>query len=227
MAKKQKTKVSDQAIGLDVQLNKSEAFLEKNWKVILAAIVAVIVVVAGIFIYRNHKAAMNAEASTAMAKSEAAFGMEQYEQALNGNGADEVGFLKIIDEYSGTKAANLAKAYAGLCYVNLDNTDEAIKMLESFDPQDDQFISPSAIAALGNCYATKGDRKMGAETVVKAAKRANNDAMSPIFMMQAAQLYESLNQNDKALELYKQIKDNYSRSSLANDIDKYIERVSK
>lgn len=227
MAKKQKNKVSDRAIGLDIQLSKSEAFIEKNWKVILAAILAVIVVAVGIFIYRNHKAAKNEEASTAMAKSEAAFGMEQYDQALNGNGAEELGFLKIIDEYSGTKTANLAKAYAGLCYVNLDNTDEAIKMLESFDPQDDQFISPSAIAALGNCYATKGDSKKGAETLVKAAKKANNDAVSPIFLLQAAQLYESLNQNDKALELYKQIKETYSRSSLANDIDKYIERVTK
>lgn len=227
MAKNKNQKVSDKAIGLDVQLNKSEAFIEKNWKVIVAVLAALIIVAVGIFIYRNHMEKKSAEAAQAIAKSEAAFGMEQYEQALNGDGVQEKGFLKIIDEYSGTKTANLARAYAGLCYANLDQTDQTIKMLEDFDPQDDQIISPAAIAALGNCYATKGDVQKGAETLVKAAKRADNDAVSPIFLLQAGQLYESLDQNDKAISLYKEIKEKYFRSSLASDIDKYIERATK
>jgi len=46
-------------------------------------------------------------------------------------------------------------------------------------------------------------------------------------LRQAGEIYESLNQTDKALELYQQIKDKYYRSPLAGDIDKYIERVSK
>ena len=227
MAKNQKTKVSDQAIGLDIQLNKSEAFLERNWKIIVAILAAVIVVVAGIFIYRNYMSSQTEKANEAIAKSQAAFGMEQYEQALNGDGVNELGFLKIIDEYSGTTTANLAKAYAGLCYANLDQTAEAIKMLEDFEPQDDQIISPSAIAALGNCYVKNGDTEKGAETLVKAAKRASNDAVSPIFLLQAGQLYESLDKADKALDLYKEIKDKYFRSPLASDIDKYIERATK
>ncbi len=227
MAKNQKTKVSDQAIGLDIQLNKSEAFLERNWKIIVAILAAVIVVVAGIFIYRNYMSSQTEKANEAIAKSQAAFGMEQYEQALNGDGVNELGFLKIIDEYSGTTTANLAKAYAGLCYANLDQTAEAIKMLEDFEPQDDQIISPSAIAALGNCYVKNGDTKKGAETLEKAAKRADNDAVSPIFLLQAGQLYENLEQYDKAVAAYKQIKEKYFRSQLANDIDKYIERATK
>jgi len=227
MAKNKNNKVSDKAIGLDVQLNKSEAFIEKNWKVIVAVLAAIIVVVAGIFIYRHHMSNKTDEANQAIAKSQAAFGMEQYEQALNGDGVAEKGFLKIIDEYSGTKTANLARAYAGICYANLDRTEEAIKMLESFDPQDDQIISPSAIAALGNCYVKNGDTEKGAETLVNAAKRANNDAVSPIFLLQAGQLYESLDKADKALDLYKEIKDKYFRSPLASDIDKYIERATK
>ena len=114
-----------------------------------------------------------------------------------------------------------------MCYVSLDRLDEAIKMLESFDPQDDQMISPSAIAALGNCYVKKGDNQKGAETLVKAAKKANNDAVSPVFLLQAGEVYEELGNTDKALELYKEIKDKYFRSPLSAEMDKYIERVSK
>lgn len=220
-------KASNDIIGLDVQLSKSEAFIEKHLKLILAILAVIIIVVSGIFLYRHYKANQTAEANEAIAASQNAFGMEQYEQALNGDGVKEKGFLKIIDEYSGTSTANLARAYAGLCYVNLDKLDEAIKMLESFDPQDDQMISPSAIAALGNCYVKKGDNEKGAETLVKAAQKANNDAVSPIFLLQAGEVYEELGKADKALELYKEIKDKYFNSPLYAEIDKYIERVSK
>ena len=220
-------KASNDVIGLDVQLSKSEAFIEKHLKLILAILAVIIIVVSGIFLYRHYKANQTAEANEAIAASQNAFGMEQYEQALNGDGVQEKGFLKIIDDYSGTSTANLAKAYAGLCYVSLDRLDEAIKMLESFDPQDDQMISPSAIAALGNCYVKKGDNQKGAETLVKAAKKANNDAVSPVFLLQAGEVYEELGNTDKALELYKEIKDKYFRSPLSAEMDKYIERVSK
>ena len=222
-------KASNDVIGLDVQLSKSEAFIEKHLKLILAILAVVVIVVSGIFIYRHYMSNQTAEANEAIAASQTAFGMEQYEQALNGDGVKEKGFLKIIDEYSGTSTANLAKAYAGLCYANMDKVDEAIKMLESFNPQDDQMISPSAIAALGNCYVKKGDNQKGAEMLVKAAKAANNDAVSPIFLLQAGEVYEELGNPDKALELYKEIKDKYFRSSLTSsgEINKYIERVSK
>ena len=100
-------------------------------------------------------------------------------------------------------------------------------MFEDFDAQNDQMVSPAALAALGNCYVKNGDSQKGAETLVKAAQKADNDAISPLALRQAGEIYESLNQTDKALELYQQIKDKYYRSPLANDIDKYIERVSK
>lgn len=220
-------KESNQAIGFDVQLNKSEAFIEKNLKAILIALAAIVIVISGIYLYRHYVNSQTAEADKAIALSQAAFGLNQYEQALNGNGGTEKGFLKIIDEYSGTKTANLAKAYAGLCYANLSRTDEAIKMLESFDPQDDKMISPSAIAALGNCYVTNGENEKGATKLIEAAKVANNDAVSPIFLLQAGEVYEEIGNADKAIELYKEIKSKYFRSQLSADIDKYIERASK
>lgn len=224
MAKKDK-KV--ESIALDEQLTKSEAFIEKNLKTILMVIAAVIVVVAGIFIYRNHMANVEQKAQNAIAKSQTAFAQEQFEQALNGDGANDLGFLKIIDEYSGTKTANLAKLYAAICYANTDKVAEAIKMFEDFDAKDDQMVSPAALAALGNCYVKNGDSQKGAETLVKAAQKADNDAVSPLALRQAGEIYESLNQPEKALELYQQIKDKYFRSALAGEIDKYIERVSK
>jgi len=45
--------------------------------------------------------------------------------------------------------------------------------------------------------------------------------------LQAARLLESQKKTDEALKIYKQIKEKYVNSAVAQDIDKYIERASK
>ena len=40
---------TDEPLALDVQLNKTEEYIEKNWKKILIALAAVIVVVLGVY----------------------------------------------------------------------------------------------------------------------------------------------------------------------------------
>lgn len=226
MAKKKVQPKQEEAIGLDVQLNKTEAFIEKNWKMLAGALLAIIVVVAGFYGYKHYASGKEAKAQVAISNAQTAIAAQQFEQALNGDGAN-AGLLKVIKEYSGTKTANLAKLYAAICYAQTGKTDEAIKMFEDFDQKDDQMISPTSIAALGNCYIQKGNNEKGVELLLKAAKNANNEALSPVFLLQAGQVYESLGQNEKALELYNQIKKDYFRSQICQDIDKYIERATK
>ncbi len=217
---------TDEPLALDVQLNKTEEYIEKNWKKILIALAAVIVVVLGVYFYRMHMAEKEAAAQKAIVAAQTAFAQQQYDQALNGDGNSK-GFIKIIDEFSGTQTANLAKLYAGLAYAKTDKTDEAIKYLEDYSAQDDEIVSPNAIAALGNLYIQKGDNEKGAQTLIKAADKANNDAISPVCLRQAGEVYESMGQKDKAIELYNRIKKDYFRSPIARDIEKYIERATK
>lgn len=224
MAKNKNNK--EEAIALDVELRKSEAFIEKHLKKILIVLAAVIVVVAGFFIYKNHMESVEAEAQGAIAKAQAQFYQEQYETALNGDGAASKGFLNIISDYSSTETANLAKLYAGLSYYNLKKYEDAVKYLEEFDAKDDKSISPTAVAALGNCYVQLDQKEKGAETLLKAAKQADSN-LSAVFMVQAAIVYEGLGQNDKALGIYNDVKANYQTSPLYQEMDKYIERVSK
>lgn len=227
MAKKnQNTTPKEEAIELDVALNKSEAFIEKNWKKLGAALLAIIVVVAAFYGYNHYSAGKEAKAQAAISAAQTAIAQQQFEQALNGDGAT-AGLLKVMKEYSGTKTANLAKLYAAICYAQTGKTDDAIKMFEDFDQKSDQMISPASIAALGNCYIQKGNTDKGVELLLKAAKSANNEALSPVFLLQAGQVYESLGKNDKALEIYNQIKKDYFRSQICQDIDKYIERATK
>ena len=224
--KKKQQQPKDEPIALDVQLGKGEAFIEKHWKKIAIALGAVIVIVVGVYIYKNHMADKELEAQKAIVAAQVAFAQQQYEQALNGDG-NAKGFLKVIDEYNGTKTANIAKLYAGLAYAKTDKIDNAIKYLEDFTAQDDDIVSPAAIGALGDLYIQKGKTEEGIRTFIKAADKADNDAISPLFLLKAGEVYESLGQNDKAVELYKRIKKEYFRNNISQDIDKYIERATK
>lgn len=226
MTKKIQQPTNDEPIALDVQLNKGEAFIEKNWKKLAAALGAVVIVVAGFYIYKHILSGKEVDAQKAIASAQMAFAQQQYEQALNGEGNSK-GFIKVINEFGGTKTANLAKLYAGLSYAKTGKVDEAIKYLEDFSAQDDEMISPEAVASLGNLYIQKGDTQKGIDKLLKAADMADNDAVSPIALLQAGEAYESLGQNEKAVELYKKIKKSYFRSNVAKDIDKYVERATK
>ena len=134
------------------------------------------------------------------------------------------GFLKVADEYSGTKAANLAKAYAGICYAQLGKYEEAVKMLDSFNGKD-QMVAPAILGAAGNCYAQLGQLDKAASTLLSAADKADNNTLSPIFLIQAGEILVKQGKYDDAVNAYTKIKDKYFQSYQAMDIDKYIEQA--
>ena len=68
--------------------SKSEAFFSKFKKQILIAVVAIIVIVAGAVLYNAYVSGPREDkASTALAKGQQYFNQEQFDKALNGDGA--------------------------------------------------------------------------------------------------------------------------------------------
>ena len=215
--------------------SKSEAFFSKFKKQILIAVVAIIVIVAGAVLYNAYVSGPREDkASTALAKGQQYFNQEQFDKALNGDGASYAGFIKIASDYSGTDAANLANLYAGLCYANLGKWNEAVTTLEKFSSKSDAIISPAAMAALGNAYANTGNIDKAISAFKKAAdmadsKAADDNSLSPTFLIQAAELLESQNKSDEALKIYEDVKKKYVNSQVvqSSEIDKYIERITE
>ena len=215
MAEQKKT---NEALNVEDALTQSEAFFIKNKKAIIGTVVAVIIIIAGVVMYKNLYADPREEkAQAALFKGQEYFEADAYAQALNGDSIGFAGFVKVADEYSGTKAANLAKAYMGLCYAHLGKYDEAVKALDSFDG-DDQMVAPAMKGAMGNCYAQLGQ-------LDKADNEADNNSLSPIYLLQAGEILVKQGKYDDAIQAYTTIKDKYFRSYQAMDIDKYIEQA--
>ena len=222
------------AAPVEQELNKQEAFFLKFRKQILIAVCALIIVVGGWAAYSNLIAGPREEkASTALAKAQDMFSQGEFQKALNGDKTME-GFLAVAENYGGTDAANLAKAYAGLCYANMAKWKEAVTYLEDFSSREDMMISPAITGALANAYANTGDVDKAISSFKKAAEMADskaednlNNSLAPTYMISAARLLESQNKKSEALEIYKEVKEKYVNSASSQDIDKYIERVSE
>ena len=205
---------------MEQQVSKTEAFFEKYKKVIIFGVVAVVaVIVCAILVNNYYLEPRSNEASTELAKSQELFDAQQYDKAL-------AGFQKVAADYSSTDAGNLAQLYIGLCQANLGKWQEAVNALESFSGKGDQMISPAAEGALGNAYANLKQYDQAVKHLTTAAKMADNNSLSPTFLIQAGEILESQGKKDEALKLYQQVKEKYFNSMQYQTIDKYIERAS-
>lgn len=221
--KKQKS----EAVNTEETLNSSEMAFLKYRKAIIAGVIALIVIIAGIVVYNTYvKGPREDKANTAIAKGQDYFAAEQFDKALNGDGAGYPGFVSVAADYNGTDAGNLANLYAGLCYAHLDKWTEAAAYIEKYDGQGDQMISPAAIGALGNAYAHLKQLDKAVDLLKKAAKTADNNTLSPLYLIQAGEILEKQGKKDEALKLYQEIKEKYFNSMQYQTIDKYIERAT-
>jgi len=206
-------------------VSRSERFIENNKKNISYGIIALAAIIGAIMAYNYlYLVPKSEKAALAIYRGEQYFQVDSFNLALNGNGVDFDGFEYIIDQYGGTKSGNLAKAYAGICYYKIGDMASAIKHLKSFKSDEDN-VEPAIIGLIGDCYVESGDVKQGISYFEKAASKANNDLISPIFLKKAGIAYESLQQYDKAVKAYTAIKEKHASSMEAMDIEKYIVRA--
>ena len=211
---------------IGVIVSRTEEFIEKNTKKIIYGVVAIAVVVGAFIGFKyGYLVPQEKKANAAMFKGEQYFAQDSFALALNGNGADYLGFEAIIDDYSGTDAANLSKAYAGICYFKMGDSQKALDLLKSYDGSD-KMIAPSVTGLIGDCLVNAGKVEEGISYFEKAASQADNEVVSPVYLKKAGLAYESLKQNEDAVKAYTTIKEKYFNSLEASDIDKYIVRAS-
>lgn len=226
MAKKVSNTPTQAEANVGEIFSKSEKFIEKYKNVIIIGVAAVILIVVAILGVRHYYyLPKEKEAQAAIFPAENYLANQQWELALNGDDKDCIGFLAVMDEYGITKTAKLAKAYAGICYYHLGNTEEALNYLKKYKV-DDKVISPVITGLIGDCYVDMGQVKEGVNYFKQAASKANSEVISPIYLKKAGLAYETLQDYKSALEVYNTIKNSYSTSAEAQSIDKYIDRAN-
>jgi tetratricopeptide (TPR) repeat protein len=219
---------------LDETASKSEQFIIKNQNIIFIVLGLIVASILGYLAYQKYvKAPEEKEAA-----NELAFPKVYFENAINNsvaadslynlglNGADgKYGFTDIADEYSGTKAGNLANYYAGISYLKLKKYKEAIDYLEDFS-SDDELLGPTAKGAIGDAFADINQPEDAFDYYMKAAELKDNNFSTPLFLFKAGNTAMELENYSKAKELFERIKKDYPNAAEAKNIDIYINKAA-
>lgn len=219
---------------LDQTASKSEQFIQKNQNIIFIVLGVLVASILGYLAYQKYvKAPKEKEAA-----NELAFPKSYFENAINNTvaadslftlalkGADgKYGFVDIADEYSGTKAGNLANYYAGISYLRLKQYKEAIDYLEDFSSKD-ELLGPVAKGAIGDAFADINQPQDAFDYYIKAAELKDNNFSTPLFLFKAGNTAMELENYSKAQELFERIKNDYPNATEAQNIDIYINKAA-
>lgn len=194
---------------IESTMNGAESFVENHQKQILIGFAAVIAAVILYFVLDTMVWKPKEEAAKSeIYKAQQMFAIDSFQVALDGKEDDFMGFLEIIDNYGSTPSGNLAKAYAGICYKQLGQYDEAIKFLNKFSGKD-EMVAPSVKGAVADCYWDMEETAKAAKLYLEAAKEADNEMLTPLYTRRAAMCCMSLDKNAEAVKLLEQVKLDY------------------
>ncbi len=221
MAKKDFKKEDQNLENVQEALNTNAMWIEKNQKVITWVVVAVVAVVLGIMAINQYVIKPKAaEASNENAKAVAYFMQENYEKALNGDDAECIGFEQIAQDYKMYQAGKLAALYAGICYYQMGEYEDAAKYLKKFSA-DDLTIDPAAKQLLGDAYVQMQEYDKAVKAFEAAAK-SGNDLIAPMSLKKAGLVYLEMGNKKAAHKVFSAVKADYPMSNEAQDIEKYI-----
>ncbi|MDT0606995.1 tetratricopeptide repeat protein [Croceitalea rosinachiae] len=220
---------------LDESASKTEAWVSKNQNYILGVIGAIAIGVLGYLAY-NQFVQKPKETSAA---NELYYPQQYFDQAMaNEANKDSLlnlalvgsegkyGFLDIIEEYKGTKAANLANYSAGMAYLNTQNYQEAISYLENFS-SDDAVLGALAKGAIGDSFSQLNQAEDALDYYEKAIAHNANAYTTPKYLYKAGITAMNLGYTDKALEFFERIQNDFSSANEANNIEALIGSVKK
>lgn len=192
------------------RLERGEAFVKKNSKIFGGILVVGILLIAGILYFQIDKQNKNKKAQAEMFQAVYYFEQDSTELALNGDGSN-VGFLRIVDRYSGTDAANLAHFYIGSIYMSSGQFQKAIDHLKKFSAGD-YFVQARAYSLLGDAYLELGNTKDAISSYKKAIDHKENKFFAPRYLNKLAIAYEEAGDFDNAIKTYTIIEDKYFES---------------
>ena len=214
---------------LDERASKTEEWAIKNQNYIFIVVGVAAVIVLGYLGFNKYIA----EPKASEAMNEMYTAQKYFDQAVNGtekdslyqlalNGAEgKFGMVDIVNEYGSTPAGNLARYYAGMAYLNLRDYTNAIAYLEDFK-SDDIMLGAIAKGGIGDAFAQLNQPENALEYYEKAVAFSDNDFTAPMYLLKAGNIALSIGNNEKALKYFKRIKDEFSTSTEATNIDVFI-----
>lgn len=208
-------------------MNRTELFFENNGRKLTYVFLALLAAAALVFGYRALIMQPRAEKAAEMiAEAQTRFEAENpdYELALSGD-ANGAGFLDVVDQYGSTPSGNLAKHYAGICYLRQGDLENAAAYLARFSPVKGipgAIINAQNYGLQGDVAVEQGNYAAAVKFYDKAVKAADNNLTTPMYLRKAALAEQAQGNTKRAAELYERILASYPASMDAREAEKLL-----
>ncbi|MDZ4709494.1 MAG: tetratricopeptide repeat protein [Saprospiraceae bacterium] len=204
---------------------KTKSFFAHNLQYVNIIGGGILLVIAGIlayiFLYQKPR---QERAVEQMMLAQQQFERDSFRLALTNPGGGYSGFLDIIDSYRGTKTSNLAKYYAGVCYLNLGQFDAAIDYLKDYKASE-TVTTITKLGMLGDAYSEKKDFSNAISYYKKSIAAGNNELLTPYYIKKLGLLYLYQKDNANALGQFVELRKQYPLAPESGDVEKYIARA--
>jgi tetratricopeptide (TPR) repeat protein len=227
MAKRKVAPAAEETVVQEVISTPAQPIWEKYPNLLVYVVIGIGVAVAGWWLYKTMIVApKQKEAVAAMWHAQQQFERDSFKLALENPGGGFDGFLAIADKFSGTPAGNTAHYYAGICYLQMGDMDNAINHLENFDPESD-LLSAMKYGVLGDCYSEKENYDKALDLYEKASDATKNDLIAGYYLKKLGMLNEYRGNKDAALKAYTRLHRDFPNPSSQDwrEVEKYIYRL--
>lgn len=132
-----------------------------------------------------------------------------------------LGFSGISSKFPFTKAGNISKFYAGICYYKLGYYKESIKMMKSFSAKD-EIISSIKYGIIGDAFTQIKNQKEALKNYIIAANIRENEITTPLYYYKAALLNFYMRKYKKSQFFLKKIEKKYPFFLYKKNVEKYL-----
>ncbi|WP_185849310.1 tetratricopeptide repeat protein [Blattabacterium cuenoti] len=132
-----------------------------------------------------------------------------------------LGFLGIASKFPFTKAGNISKFYAGICYYKLGDYEKTIQMMKSFSAKD-EILSSMKYGIIGDAFSQIKNQKEALKNYVIAANVRDNKITTPLYYYKAALLNFYMKKYKNSKFFLKKIEKKYPFFLYKKNVEKYL-----
>ena len=208
-------------------VSKTEQFFQENGKKVVIAVVAIVVGAVAGYLYKSLVIDANAEkASELIIEAQDRFGVQNPDFALALNGDENgAGFLDVVEQYGSTAAGNLAKHYAGICYLrlgDLENAEKYLSMYKSVNELGAEVVNAQNLGLRGDIAVERGKYEAAVALYKKAVAASENVYTAPLFLYKRLLAYVALGNKAEAQKCYDTLQAQYPMSVEAREAEKVM-----
>jgi TolA-binding protein len=187
---------------------------------ILGAILGIVIIVGGIFLFFHISKLNDMNASALLSEANRLYQDKKYSEA-------EQKYIEVTKKYWMTSSASEADFFLANSYYKEGKYDLALQRFEKYynKHSNDPLFGASALSGMADCYIQQKNYEKAVSIYNKTAEKYKQKDIRISALTSEGRCYEMLNNYQKAKEAYQKVFTEYSKEPLAVGIKADIARV--